>query len=125
MEILFRYVGLVLILTTFSLLAFLASRGIGSRWIWLGGGIVGVLGLIVYSVVWDLGRRPASSGGWQIDYDAPPSLPLGGADAYCALLALGFVVAGLCYKPKKEARTNLLGNDEGRILNAGRANGKD
>ena len=117
---------LTLLVLCFFTPCLVALRGLGSRKVWLGGGVLSFVGLCLYFVLWSMPTRPTQPG--EIAFDPvliyPPSLPLGGADGYCIAAALGFVLAGLLFRPKKEASASLLGNHEGRILNAGRANGK-
>jgi hypothetical protein len=96
-----------------------ARRGIGSRWTWSAGGFGGFLALYLYSFVWSQGLSEFER---MVD---SPSLPLGGADGYCFVLAFGFMLAGLFYKPKKETKTALLGKLEGGFADAGRTNGKN
>ena len=87
----------------------LARRGVGSRWVWIGGGIGGLVGLILYFYVWHMAQQPPShvDSGFGPIIICPPSMPLGGADGTCVLCALAFMVAGICYKPKKQAETTL------------------
>jgi len=89
----------------------LARRGVGSRWVWLGGGIGGLVGLITYSILWSMSRGRPSPG--RVGFDPvlvyPPETALGGAEGACILSALGFVIAGIFYKPKKKAETSFLG----------------
>ncbi len=104
---------LAIVLSLLLLPTALAVRGIGSRWIWLGGGIGGLLVVILSSVAREMERRLSSSGVGGFDpvnvYYSSPSTLLGGADAFCFLLALGFLIAGICYKPKAKNGPNLLG----------------
>lgn len=79
----------------------LARRGIGSRWIWLGGG-----GLFLF--VFALGATFALFGGEQA------RVPLGAIHAMTEMLigvrmwtfigALGFMLAGFSYKHEPESR---------------------
>jgi hypothetical protein len=80
----------------------LARRGNGSRWIWFGAGISGFLLLCLYSILWDMNRQPTNPGclGFDPVSTYPLTLPLGGADAYCFVLAFGFMLAGTLYTPK-------------------------
>jgi hypothetical protein len=126
MDILLGLLVLAALLVIFLVPTFLARRGIGSRWIWFGGGSLGLIGILVFSILWDMDWGAKHSGPIRFDrISVPGDLPLGGADAFCVLLGFGFMLAGLCYKPKKEARTSLFGNHEGSILNAGRSDGKN
>ena len=127
MEILFIVLILVAVLTILFLPALLlARRGIGSRRIWLGGGIGGLLGLILYIAVWSMPSRPSEpTNSVTFDpvsvYHGPSPLGVDGAEASCILVAFSFMLAALFYKPKKRTDVSLLSNSEGSIPHAGRS----
>lgn len=101
----------ILFASTIVLPIFLARRGIGSRWTWLGGGIGGLLAFILLLYLWPMAQEPPSPDGVKF-YPEPwdtSSLPLGGAERYCLFSALGCAIAGMCYKPRKKTETGLVG----------------
>lgn len=100
--------------------ALLARHGIGSRGVWLGGGLGAFLAFVLYSLVWWKTVDPE-----ELTYDWPPSAPLGGVDGYCLFLTIGFMVAAIFCRPKTMTDTGLISNIEGRVLNGGRADGKN
>jgi hypothetical protein len=113
-----------LLLAIFALIVILPLlltwKGIGSRWIWLGGGIV----FLLIGIAWSMrnlrwGVEPKG----EMGFDPMPDYT---GEMYAEalfLVAFMFLLAGLLFRPKREPSTSLLGNHEGRILNAGRANG--
>ena len=128
---------LILVAIASALPVLLARRGVGSRWVWLGGGIGALLALVLYFIVWDMAQKPVSSAAAQepaspessqrppssdvVEFKptfvcGPLSTPLGGAEVGCILCGLGFVIAGICCKPKKKTETSVVGGWEGEPL---------
>lgn len=106
----------------------LSWRGIGRRLIWFGGSL-GSLLLFLLLRVHDAFRRsgPWRSGsgeniGFDPDWTGPWTREYEWALFFVAFI---FLLAGLLFRPKKEASTSLLGNHEGRSSDARRANGKN
>jgi hypothetical protein len=82
---------------------FLARRGIGSRWIWFGGGIAGLVVLLLL-LAFFFPLIAEAPGKESFDPKGVPfaAFPMAVVSRLCFLLILGFVFAGIAYRPKQE-----------------------
>jgi uncharacterized SAM-binding protein YcdF (DUF218 family) len=119
----------ILAMASFFVPVLFALKGMGTRRIWIIGGVLGLGMLYVLTILSSVSRYASPQAGaspvtWDVNPN-PTIFLLGGGMLFCIAAALGFIVAGIFYRPRKERSTGLLTDQEGGNHDARRANGKD